>query len=54
MGMTNEQFKAYVAILLDEIEEAHEMIRSENSMLMERGHKKLEKLKVRLHEALER
>ncbi|MCL1949829.1 MAG: hypothetical protein FWF59_08870 [Turicibacter sp.] len=54
MGMTNEQFKAYVAGLLDELEEFEEMRKHENEAVKALAETKIKKIIKRLHEALER
>jgi len=54
MGMTNEQFKAYIQGIKDDISEALEMQKSPVKEVREYGEKKMQNLLKRLQEAIER
>ena len=54
MGMTNEQFKAYIEGLRDELLEYQELKNSPNKELQAYAEKKIERIIGRLQEALER
>jgi len=54
MGMTNEQFKAYIQGLKDELSEVEELRKSPSKEMQEFADKKMAKILSRLQEALER